>query len=31
MTGVYDWGSGKIGSLEIPLHASLTSRAPAFR
>jgi VWFA-related protein len=31
VTGVYDWGSGKTGSLEIPLHPGLIAQAPAVR
>ncbi|MGP8175984.1 MAG: VWA domain-containing protein [Terracidiphilus sp.] len=31
VTGVYDWGSGKTGSLEIPLHPGLIAHAPAVR
>jgi VWFA-related protein len=28
-TGVYDWGSGKAGTLEIPLHPKAAAAAPA--
>jgi VWFA-related protein len=31
VTGVYDWGSGKTGSLEIPLHPGLIAQAQAVR
>jgi VWFA-related protein len=29
VTGVYDWGSGKTGSLEIPLEPGVSAPAPA--
>jgi len=28
-TGIYDWGSGKAGTLEIPLHASVATATSA--
>jgi VWFA-related protein len=28
-TGVYDWGTGKAGTLEVPLHPQLTSASAA--
>jgi hypothetical protein len=31
VTGVYDWGSGKTGSLEIPLHPGLVGSTPSVR
>jgi hypothetical protein len=28
-TGIYDWGSGKAGTLEIPLHSGTTTASAA--